>query len=198
MKAIDVIKTIQEGISGIKENGHKSLDIIAMEKYLHNISLEVTTFEEKQKSNRKLSIEQWKLAHELRLAQYAAEAESNLENFRSVILAGQGALKSLMLINGGASVALLAFIGNLLSKDEHYTLANSIAISLIFFVVGVLCGGAAAAFTYLSQLLYVEGNNKVGRIAHLISVATGLGALILFGLGAFTTYDAFVDGFSSK
>lgn len=39
--------------------------------------------------------------------------EAQLEMFRSVITAGQGAIKSAFLLNGGAAVALLAFIAHL-------------------------------------------------------------------------------------
>lgn len=40
------------------------------------------------------------------------EHESNLEMLRATIATGQSALKSALLINGGAAVAVLAFIGN--------------------------------------------------------------------------------------
>lgn len=39
--------------------------------------------------------------------------EGYLELFRSVIISGQSAIKSSFLLNGGAAVALLAFIGHL-------------------------------------------------------------------------------------
>ena len=39
--------------------------------------------------------------------------EGNLEMFRSVITAGQGAIKSSFLLNGGAAVAVLAFIAHI-------------------------------------------------------------------------------------
>ena len=39
--------------------------------------------------------------------------ETSLEMFRSVITTGQSALKATMLLNGGAAVAMLAFVGKL-------------------------------------------------------------------------------------
>jgi hypothetical protein len=56
-----------------------------------------------------LALTQWKLQHKSNLAEYKASAEFSLEQLRSVIVAGQAALKSAILINGGAAVALLDF-----------------------------------------------------------------------------------------
>jgi hypothetical protein len=49
------------------------------------------------------------------LAGYAAQIAANLELFKSVISTANIAIKSLITINGGAAVALLAFVGHLLS-----------------------------------------------------------------------------------
>ena len=61
-------------------------------------------------------MQKWKAQHKNQLAQYnaerAAELSFDIEMFKSVIIAGQAALKSAILINGGATVALLAFIGS--------------------------------------------------------------------------------------
>jgi hypothetical protein len=81
------------------------------------------------------------------LAKYNAELElwieqnknahaSSLEMFRSVITAGQSAIRSSFLLNGGAAVALLAFISHLTDKQPHKVAV--FADSLIPFVVGVL------------------------------------------------------------
>jgi hypothetical protein len=49
------------------------------------------------------------------LAGYAAQTAADLELFKSVISTANIAIKSLININGGAAVELLAFVGHLLS-----------------------------------------------------------------------------------
>lgn len=60
------------------------------------------------------------LAHQRKiLMMQMAEAsiqQSSLENFKAVISVGQNALKSILMINGGATVAFIAFLNNNLGK----------------------------------------------------------------------------------
>jgi hypothetical protein len=58
------------------------------------------------------------------------------ELFKSVILTAENALKSTILINGAATVALLAFIGNVWKADGS-PLLIAIAGALYWFVIGV-------------------------------------------------------------
>ena len=75
--------------------------------------------------------------------------EGNLEMFRSVITSGQGAIKSSLLLNGGAAVALLAFIAHLaeLQRDK----VSEFASCLLLFAFGVLAIVVTSGCTYLSQ-----------------------------------------------
>jgi hypothetical protein len=75
-----------------------------------------------------------------------------VEMFRSVIQAGQNALRSAFLMNGGASVALLAFVGHLSSVAPKKV--PMLAPSLATFVGGVLVAALASGVTYLSQWFY--------------------------------------------
>jgi hypothetical protein len=62
------------------------------------------------------------------------------------------ALRMAMLINGGAAIAVLAFIGGLLSKDKIAAgqLAN-MATSLAWFAYGVVIPVAGMALSYLTN-----------------------------------------------
>jgi hypothetical protein len=92
---------------------------------------------------------------ETNLAIDNAQVTWNQEMFKSVISAGQVALRSVILINGGAAVALLAFIGSIWDKSTIDNLTiKKLLISMAGFVLGVLLGGVAASLTYLVQLLY--------------------------------------------
>src|SRR5205823_6150772 len=77
--------------------------------------------------------------------------EGRLEMFRSVITSGQNAIRSSFLLNGGAAVALLAFIGHLAQfKAER---VPEFAACLLPFAYGVLAIAVTSGFTYLSQWL---------------------------------------------
>lgn len=123
------------------------------------------------------------------------EHEWDLEMLRSVITTGQSALKSSLLINGSAAVALLAFIGNFWSPYSHSTAVIGIAGALGYYVLGVLLGAVAAGVTYLSQAgfgrefgLYSQAIGAKGRIGAGILV---FGSYVTFGYASLLAYRVF-------
>jgi hypothetical protein len=67
----------------------------------------------------------------------------------------QEAIKLLLLINSGAAVAILAFIGSLASRSG-VTLANLRAVinSLYWFMEGIVIAAVVAAFAYVANISY--------------------------------------------
>ncbi len=119
--------------------------------------------------------------------------EQQLEMFRSVITSGQGAIKSSFLLNGGAAVALLAFIGHL--AQFNAAKVATFAPCLLPFSLGVLVVAVTSGFTYLSQWLYASthaGAHKVGFIFNILCILLGLGSYALFACGLFSTYCQFL------
>jgi hypothetical protein len=104
----------------------------------------------------------------------------NLEGFKSVILARQNALRLAILLNGGAAVAMLAYIGKLSVKASASV--SQFAFPLFLFVLGALTVAVGAGVTYLSQWFYFSGGGnwqwRVGValniLAILIPVSGGL------------------------
>ena len=70
-----------------------------------------------------------------------------LETYKSLISFGTEALKALQLLNGGAIVALLAYLGQ--AKLPHST--QSIFAPLVLFVVGLSLGTLCFLGAYLTQ-----------------------------------------------
>ena len=94
--------------------------------------------------------------------------ESRMELFRSVITAGQAAIRSSLLLNGGAAVALLAFMGHLAQHNSGK--AADFATCLVLFSLGALSIVMVAGFTYLSQFLYASNFSsfhKWGVVFHV-------------------------------
>jgi hypothetical protein len=105
-------------------------------------------------------------AHEANLAQFKAQNTTNLtgwvENFRSVISYGQLAIKSAMLENGGAAVAVLAFIGNLWSKGFPQQQLGPLADAILAVPVWRACRrhGCRRFLLQSVALQYDVGKNR--------------------------------------
>jgi len=119
--------------------------------------------------------------------------QSSLEMFRSVIVAGQGAIKSSFLLNGGASVALLAFIAHLAQFDVAKV--PTFAACLLYFAFGALAIVVTSGLTYLSQWLYATDRRwtiKAGFCLNIMCIVLGIASYGLFAWGLFATYAAFI------
>lgn len=74
--------------------------------------------------------------------------EHALETYKSLIGFGTEALRAMQLLNGGAIVALLAYLGQV--KPEA-VIAKSIGFPLIFFIIGLSISTFAYLLAYLTQ-----------------------------------------------
>src|SRR3546814_644754 len=118
--------------------------------------------------------------------------------FRSVISSGQSALKSSILINGGATVALLAFVGTVWNDPQSAPTLGPLVSVLVLFAVGVLLSAMAHGTTYLSQYFYSMVGERTGAAFHILTVALVLGAYSTFGWATFSIYDALGSRFGTS
>ena len=143
-----------------------------------------------------------------------------LELLKSVITTATVAIRSLILINGGAAVALLTFIGHLATTENHGAASienhgqaidagaaiHAFACPLACFVAGVLAAALFAAFVAAGQKLYAEEFNqrtfnndaryarRLWRCANacvLVSIVFGLCSLAAFAGGSYFAYLVF-------
>lgn len=87
------------------------------------------------------------------------------ETYKGLILIGQNAIKGAVILNGGAAVALLAFLSNILSKlecDSSLAVAEAVRIPMVCFVLGLALGGASYVLAYLMQLCLHNENVQSG------------------------------------
>ncbi|MBW4936170.1 hypothetical protein [Marinobacter sp. F4206] len=77
------------------------------------------------------------------------------EHFRSVISMAELALKSAILVNGGACIALLTFIGNVSSSGSKL-----IVFGLFAFASGVFLDAVATFLAYLTQNEFMRQINE--------------------------------------
>lgn len=137
---------------------------------------------------------------------------SIVQNNDAAMKSGDLALKTVILVNGGSAVALLAFLGALAVKDKiSATQLASVAAPLSWFVIGVAAGFIALLLAYITNLAsantaaackktweppYVEetkesqGLRAVARAYHWSAIGAGSISLVLFVVGMWAVRSA--------
>ena len=157
-------------------------------------------------------VSQWAdLENKTRIANADRTSAADLEMFKSVLETGKVALTTPILVNGGASVALLAFIANISAKSDVGSGVGipSIAGALMWFVFGVLLAALATGSTYLTQDLHSQAQYSVSNtevkttrsttifsipmttIGQCVSVSFVALAYVFFIVGSLCAYRAF-------
>jgi hypothetical protein len=140
MGSKELIEKIRGDVADTKEKGFSSIPVENLFAYLDELEKN-SDHSANQLTSQQL--EEFK-------ADLAVWQAGRTELFKSVVLAAQNALKSAILINGAAAVALLAFIGNVW-KAGGSPLLIAIAGALYWFVIGVLLDAVSTAFFYFTQ-----------------------------------------------
>lgn len=188
MSAKEFASQLKQTIVGLKNSGTDAIHcdnlIVYLNEVINSPSPIVTETElEHYKAQLQIMVETEKRNH-----------ASDIEMFRSIIQSGQNAVKSSFLLNGGASVAMLAFIGKL--TEEQQSKIPEFANSLTIFVIGVLAIAIASGFTYLSQWFYAEDEawkQKTGLGMNIVSILLGLSSYGFFIWGMCRAYTSFVS-----
>lgn len=164
-------------------------------------------------------MKKWQIDCEYRLESYRQGLETMRSEWRgmfeSVILSGANAVRALLLVNGGASVAMLAFLGHLFSSRNGVEVnVDSIRLCLLLFGIGTALATFCAGWTYFTQSIYAEhlrkcnaaiskhlANNsteelnlsesRAGNAMNWIAIVAGFGSYVAFCLGIWEAYQAF-------
>ena len=93
-------------------------------------------------------------------------------------------MKTLLLLNGGSALALLAFFGNTAKTGSNGILiAQSAGNALLTFGLGALATGFVFIFAYLTQLQYGNGDRPKATFWHNATYVTVALGIILFVSG---------------
>jgi hypothetical protein len=193
MDATKLVDTIKKALGEVKEKQQEVVSVDAMINYLDALEEEIGSNEVSNKNKFEADLTAFRAEHERNLAHYEAQQLHSVEMLRSVIAYGLAALKSSMLINGGAAVAMLAFIGKIWEKSISVEAVNLLTNSIAFFSFGVLLAAIGSAGSYFTQYCYSESHHKIGMTFHALTVVMVIGAYVLFGLGSYEAYQAFVN-----
>jgi len=141
-------------------------------------------------SFRDFSLERFRATNQASLIRWERVHESKLEDRRLLIAAGQSSMKTSILINGGAAVALLAFVGHLVGSGNN-ALVPGFAVSLVCFVMAVLSGALSLGVTYVTLSSYSAEKTNRGNITNYIAVVLVALSFALFGTGSWFAFMAF-------
>lgn len=193
MKTTDALSLLDDAIQKAAAEGVRTIELAALKQYVEQL--------------RKWHGEDEKRGpdaeHEARMEHFRAKLtnwiedhkrhhEWNVEMFRSVIQSGLGALRTCLLINGGAAVALLAFAGHIAGSEVAGVPMAAVAKAMGGYVAGVVAGGLASGVTYLAQWFFADDWEKTGFALNITAIVLGLGSIALFGFGSYLAYRVFV------
>jgi hypothetical protein len=128
---------------------------------------------------------------------YTPEALSHWEQGHKYALEG---MKVLLLLNGGAAIALMAFLGQLETEDRQSAMHSGGSCSLIAFGLGALLAAVIFALAYFTQLQYgnrADGDAKADRRAwysHHATYIVFLLSVITFVFGLWFARSAIASG----
>lgn len=134
-------------------------------------------------------------SHKTRNAQWLDQMKRHgdwyLENDKAVLNLSQAAVRTLVLVNAGAAIALLSFVANIWQKGTD---VSPFVGGLAWFCLGVGAATLTAALSYFTQLLYGSRDDKelsLAKLLHKTTVVIGFASLIIFAVGCFESYKSF-------
>lgn len=169
-------------VRDLKTKGVKHVDLAGLESALVDV-IAAKPSAQNEEWNKKLM----ELQHASKLAEFAESQETNRLLMNGMLAFAGAALKSALLINGGAAVAILAYIGN-----QHGNTSVEFPYSMLFFAGGVLLSAMATAASYMAQFYFTFTKNTVGNVFRGIAIALIVMAYCGFGLGCHTAYLGFI------
>ena len=147
----------------------------------------------------------------------AERAHENLteftrQNYEAAFKSGQIALRTVVLVNGGAAIAVLFFLSAIAAKVSVAQI-SVVAHSLIWFVAGITCGLIALTCAYLTNLYdanvgtsvsqtwqypysqpgrYTHYFVRISRFVHILAIVAGTASLLLFIVGMWDIRSAII------
>jgi hypothetical protein len=115
-----------------------------------------------------------------------------VETYKSLITLSTEGFKFCALANGGAAVALLAYLGNVAGKSAP---VPDVRCAMASFLAGLVLCGVAMLFAYISQLTRLnrlsrrEDPSKDWRLT--VVIVFTMASLIAFGCGSWLAVVAF-------
>lgn len=102
--------------------------------------------------------------------------EGQREQFQSTIEIGMQVLKTAILINGGAAIALLTFMGNTKARIE----VGPLVAGLELFSAGIISAAFGGFMAYVAQRFHLASITKIGASSKSGFWLGNLGVILVF------------------
>jgi hypothetical protein len=188
------VDTLRSTLSKLKAQGNEAVTIDGLLTFLSQVSPETAAPQTSPEFQEKAALAQF----EADAAHARARVEVHTHFNRFAIETGQTAIRASMLTNGGAAVAMLAFVGNAWGKGMAALPLLTIAGAMAWFSSGVLATAVTSGLAYLTQRSFLQGfdqppgNNwdKAGATLNVLAIIVVLVSYVLFGRGVWFAYQA--------
>jgi hypothetical protein len=101
-----------------------------------------------------------KIDHEKEIERYKAMHTYCLELVRATNEFEHAALKPPMILNGGALVVIIAFLGAIWQQGSSFADKHLLIGALACWGIGLFLAGTAAAFGYQSQFSFLKARHR--------------------------------------
>lgn len=188
MGAKNFAAEMKEIIVDLKEKGHNSIDSDTLIKYLSEVENSANS------EPSAIEIEAFKANLQHKLEDIKFDSNTRIEMFKSVITSGQNAVKTGFLLNGGATLAMLTFIGHISERQPNRV--SEFGCSMYSFTIGVLLVAITSGLTYLSQWFYSNDEDKsqtAGDISNYICIVLMIASYVMFFIGIIDIRNIFLN-----
>ncbi len=194
MEVSEFISQLKQDLSDLKNQGSDNVNIDSLSEYLSEQEEIASLSSLEHEHAHARSLEHYKAKNEYELKKWEIDNQHSIEMFKSVILSGQTALKSSLLVNGGAAVAILGFFSKAWSNNVPDVVLKALPSSLLFYVMAILCAAIATGFTYVSQGYFQHDKDTLGKAMRIMAIVLIICSYVGFGMGSFQAYAAFSNG----
>jgi hypothetical protein len=154
------------------------------------------------------SLDKWQIEMErykCELEKWKTDIQCSMIMYQQVNMQGQAAMKAALLINGGASVAVLAFIGTAMNNDANSLLLLKLCFSMLMFIAGVLSVAFSFGVSYFAGFADARGTEadhsgkktfKWWPILNIIAIILVVIGYMFFIAGSLNAFCAFTNSLS--
>ena len=187
----NAIQKLQRDLESLQKGGHSTIEVENLQAYLSDaVSSSDADFRERELINRNRLVE-YEALHKSNLAREEAKIRVELEGYKVVVEASKEAINAAMIVNGGAAIAILGFLGALASKGGLSVIGASMAGVMASFAFGVFLAAVAFGCRYFMQYFDSGNKNLPAIVFQWLAVSAVSGSYVAFGLGAWNAYSAF-------
>ena len=186
MSAATALHLLRSQLEVERELGRTEVPVADFEKWLAGLeelaAKEPATFET-------VVVERFRANNDLLVESLRGRTQQELEVLRSLVATSSDSTKAGLLINGGAAVAVLAFIGHLVTTQQTRSI-QAFSWPLVCFAGGVFFSALAATLIYFVQWTFYK--KRPVKRPRLVAIVAQTLSFLGFVLGCTLSLYAFL------